>query len=306
MLAELLAPFLDPASRTHLVPLALGFAVASMVVVRRRGARAIVELIRPLWSQSGQLDAQLLIGNRLLRSLGLAPSLFGAKALAEWVVSGLGQLGRPPDLPSAGVPVAVLFVTAVLFVVADASRFVTHWLLHRVPVLWAFHQVHHSAETLSPLTYHRVHPVEAWLYQLRGALVTGIAGGVLFWAFRGDVEPLTLFGVHALGWICNATTGNLRHSHVWIGFGKWERYVISPAQHQLHHGRGTDGYNLGTWLAIWDRMAGTWAPATRPPRRFGLACPNHGHELLSAWLGPLEDLARRPDTGERLGDHPVN
>ena len=43
-------------------------------------------------------------------------------------------------------------------------------------------------------------------------------------------------GVEALGFWFNAATGNLRHSHVWLPFGpKLERWLLSPAQHQLHH-----------------------------------------------------------------------
>ena len=45
--------------------------------------------------------------------------------------------------------------------------------MHRIPFLWRFHQIHHSAEVLTPLTFHRIHPVESLLYDVRGALVTG-------------------------------------------------------------------------------------------------------------------------------------
>ena len=36
--------------------------------------------------------------------------------------------------------------------------------MHRVPALWEFHKVHHSAEVLTPLTEWRQHPVELMLF----------------------------------------------------------------------------------------------------------------------------------------------
>lgn len=77
-----------------------------------------------------------------------------------------------------------------------------------------------------------------------------------------------------------------------------ERWLISPAQHQLHHARDGERCNDGTWLAVWDRLAGTWKPSSEPVTTFGLSAPNHGHDLLSAWLGPVADavaqLIHRP------------
>jgi len=46
---------------------------------------------------------------------------------------------------------------------------------------------------------------------------------------------------------------NLRHSHIPLGFGSFERYIISPAQHQLHHSIDHGHGNLGAYLALWDR-----------------------------------------------------
>ena len=53
---------------------------------------------------------------------------------------------------------------------------------------------------------------------------------------------------------------NLRHSHVWITYGRiMERLLISPAQHQIHHSKNKVHFdrNFGVVLAIWDGMFGT-------------------------------------------------
>ncbi len=245
--------------------------------------------------RSSRLDLQLLVGRQLLQAIGWLPALGGGWWLATHTVRRLDAwVGAPALDPPTWV--AVLVYSAVLFVAWDLSRYVVHRLMHAVPVLWEFHQVHHSAEVLTPLTFHRVHPVESVLYALRGGLVTGAVAGVGFWVFRDAAVEWTLAGVSGVGLLLNAATGNLRHSHAWLRFpGPIERWLISPAQHQLHHTATRERRNFGTWLAVWDRLGGTLdlAPAA-PPESFGVPAAerNHGDDLLSAWLGPFRGALR--------------
>ena len=281
MADALLAPWISAASRTYWPGLMVFAAVALVFfVVKRPGWRL-------RWHTSHLLDLQLLLGRQLLGVLvgsGKAGLAFSVGVFTVGALSHLGQPGLTADVWSP-----VLY-SVVLFVVWDFSRFVTHWLMHRVPALWAFHQVHHSAEVLTPLTFHRVHPVESVVYGLRGGLVTGVVAGFFFWLYGQSLDPLTLLGVPAAGFVLNTAFGNLRHSHVWIRFGPLERWFISPAQHQLHHGLHTRDTNYGTWLAIWDRMWGTLVVADEPPSAYGVEDRNHGNDLLSAWFGPFRNL----------------
>ena len=53
--------------------------------------------------------------------------------------------------------------------------------------------------------------------------------GVAFWLFRGQASEYTILGVHGVGLIFTAVTGNLRHSHVWMRFPEpVERWLMSP------------------------------------------------------------------------------
>ena len=104
-----------------------------------------------------------------------------------------------PNTPEISDGVVVFLYSMVLFVMWDLSRFLLHMCMHRIPQLWAFHQVHHSAEILTPLTFYRIHPVESWLYSIRGALVTGTVAGLFYWVFRESINPYTLLGVPAFG-----------------------------------------------------------------------------------------------------------
>ena len=295
-------PFADPTSRTWLGALAIG-AVVGLIIWRRTTDHSLWQaplvfgawLRTRAWSKSGRLDISLLLFRQILAFFGLA---IPAIAIATWfaqrgVILADRTLGTPPSelwLPDIAV---VALYTLTLFVVQDASRFVLHALMHRVPTLWQFHQVHHSAEVLTPLTFHRIHPVESALYAVRGIIATTVVAAPAYWLFREHAVVWTLFGVHGLGLLLNAVAGNLRHSEIWWSFGPTiERWLISPAQHQLHHGDESSEHpqNLGTWLSIWDRLYGSLRLAgPTPPPRFGLKETerNHAHTLTSALVGPF-------------------
>ncbi|MCK6523660.1 sterol desaturase family protein [Myxococcota bacterium] len=293
----LLAPFTDAGSRTFWPGLALTALVAAWMARDLGWRDAFARLITLARHPSTRLDVQLLLARQLLRGLRGAASAGGAFAVAAWIVLRLDHsLGAPTPLDLPPAALAALYSLS-LFVAWDASRFAAHWLMHKVPALWAFHQVHHSAERLNPLTFHRVHPVESLVYDLRGALTTGGVAGLFYWLTRGQAEPLTLLGVPALGLALNVLTGNLRHSEVWIRFpAAVEGWLLSPAQHQLHHSAAPEhaDKNLGTWLACWDRLAGSLVISDKPPVAFGLlpAERNHRDDLLSALFGPFVGAAR--------------
>ena len=293
LLDVLVRPFSDPASRTWWGSLVGFVVIAAVYAAIRRPGWTVSGVLATLRHPSTRLDVQLYLGRQLLRWVGGAGSIAGAWWVATRLVRQLdAALGvpAPPVLPP-GVVVGAYSIA--LFLAWDLSRFLLHALMHNVPGLWAVHQVHHSARVMTPLTFHRIHPLESVLYQARGALTTGFVAGLFFWMFRSEATAATLFGVPAAGLVLNVVFGNLRHSHVWLRFPEpVERWVLSPAQHQLHHSADPADFdrNYGTWLAVWDRMACTFKPApAQPPAAFGVAAAdrNHGDDLVSAWLGPL-------------------
>jgi Fe(3+) dicitrate transport protein len=305
---DLLAPLLDPSTRTFWPGLLVTVLIGGWLVRRspnhlnssNRKESLFRAIFAPqLWGhRSSRLDLQLLLARQLLKSLHLWPVLAGSKWLADRMVFWLDDVAPPPDLTWSPFAVALSY-SLLFFVVWDLSRYVVHRLMHEVPALWDLHQVHHSAEVLTPLTFHRVHPLESMLYQIRGVVVTGLVAGAFFWCFRYDGVGWTIFGVHAVGLVCNIVTGNLRHSHLWLRFPqRLERWFISPAQHQLHHSIDPAhfGCNYGTWLAVWDRLSGNLLIAgEHPPEMFGLeeGTRNHGDHLLAAWFQPLGSSLRR-------------
>jgi Fe(3+) dicitrate transport protein len=296
VLDTLAAPLLDPGSRTWAPALAVGALVAAWTLHRQGGLTATAVFAPDRWAHpSTRLDLQLLVLRRLLRLFAVGGGL--ALSLGVAVARGWTDLVGPPPALDWPEPAVIAAYTVALFVAWDLSRYLLHRAMHEVPALWELHQVHHSAEVLTPLAFHRIHPLEGALYGLRGAVVTGVVAGLAWWACGRSPAPLTVLGVHAMGLGLNVTLGNLRHSHIWLTFPpSVEAWLISPAQHQLHHSAdpADHGCNYGTWLALWDRLGGTWRPATTPPARLGVHAPNHDpHDLVSALIQPALAAARR-------------
>lgn len=297
MIDALLAPLLDPASRTFLPALLSGSLVAGAVVWRRGGGWRAWLAPHLWWTGSSRVDLQLLLVRQLMGVLRLLPEAGGALVVALALVPALDRTFGTPTLATPWW-LAIAY-TLVLFAASDASRYALHRSLHASDTLWEFHQVHHSAEGLTPLTFHRIHPVEEVLYAVRGALVNGVVAGTAWWLYRGAAAEVTLLGVNALGLVLNAFTGNLRHSHVWLRFGdRIERWLLSPAQHQLHHGReaADNGSNFGTWLAIWDRLGGTLRISPMDAVPVGLHAHDRNHapdDLVGALVGPFRAVGRR-------------
>jgi len=110
-----------------------------------------------------------------------------------------------------------------------------------------------------------VHPLDSLVFANIVALGMGTAAGVLR-HLLGPAQPLLLSGTNIILLLFACTTLHLQHSHLPIRFkGPLGRLVFSPAHHQIHHSicPAHFGSNLGSCLAVWDRMFGTLiAPET--------------------------------------------
>lgn len=306
MLAPLSSYFSDPGQRVYWAYLVGALLLAVAVGLSRteaRGARSLLGWLFPrsVWFHpSSFLDVKLMFAKAPIKAFVFVPVAGSSFGLALWVVARLDRYLGVPE-PSALSPTTIsLLYTVVLFLGWDASRFLLHSLAHRIPALWELHKVHHSAQVMTPFTLFRAHPVESFLFMLRGVLVTGVLTGVFFHLFRTEALQYEFVGVNALGFVLNLVGGNLRHSHVRLCYPRWlEHVLISPAQHQIHHSRDPSHHhrNCGAWLAVWDWLAGTLILSSEArPRAFGLPTKDLNHSpsgLLSALIRPLLGIVRR-------------
>ncbi|MEE2788421.1 MAG: sterol desaturase family protein [Myxococcota bacterium] len=305
ILLEPLRLFNDPSERVWWGALCAALAIAILWeftrVGRWRGALARALPKHILIHPSSRVDMQFIFVRAFVRVVLIAALPFGAQALAVKVVLWCYQgVGAPPVVLTGATLVAVY--STVLFLVSDASRYVIHRLLHRIPVLWRFHQVHHSAEVLTPLTLYRNHPCEQLLQAGRGIIVLGAVGGLFAWLSFGKASVAQLYGVPAAMFVFNVLGANLRHSHNWLPYPRWaEHLFISPAQHQMHHGRADieNRVNYGNVLSIWDRLGGSHRYSSEgQPTDFGLEASDRHHRPRSVWSAIIDPLWRRQSMGE--------
>ena len=299
---RLIDPFLNPQKRVFTGYLFSALAIA-FIIILVRSSWSLVESTRGLfsrriwWSKSARADYLILLVNQALM-MGILPRLVTKLTVATLLFEMMHIWfdGRPVVWGGApGWTIAATF-TVSLFLLDDAARYMVHRTLHRLPILWCFHKVHHTAETLTPFTVYRTHPVEGMVFALRTVVVQAVATAGFVFFFGERAELFTLLGANAFLFTFNVAGSNLRHSHVWIGYGRIvEHLLISPAQHQLHHSvdpRHGDA-NFGAVLAIWDWVGGSLKlSSTVPPRRFGLNDNRStSHNLTQIYFTPFAEAA---------------
>lgn len=190
----------------------------------------------------------------------------------DWVAFMTNLWGERPRL---GEDMGLMLLYGLgVFLVGGFSHYWVHRAFHS-RWLWEFHKVHHSAPVLVPATASRIHFVEKIGGRLADLTLMGLYAGIFYYLCGGEVSRYTLFGVTYLVFIFNSLAANLRHTHVWLSFGpRVERWINSPAQHQIHHSDNPRHFNknFGTNLSIWDRMFGTLYVTTPEPENitFGI------------------------------------
>jgi sterol desaturase/sphingolipid hydroxylase (fatty acid hydroxylase superfamily) len=278
--AGLLLPLDSPFSAFSLLS-ALCVAVAFLLARRRPDRRAVKygvmwRALFPSWlyrNASFRADVGFLLLNVLaftaLFGWAMLSSSIVGHAVAARLTAVIGVSAGIGLSNGAGSIVAVV----ALFLAYELGYWLDHYLSHRIPVLWEFHKVHHTAEVLSPLTNFRVHPVDSLVFSNILGLFTGVTAGVLDYLKCGTpFAPGENFIFLAFVW----SLGHLQHSHVWISItGPLGRVILSPAHHQIHHSDNPKHFdrNFGSCLSVWDWMFGT------------LHMPEHDRERLSFGVG---------------------
>lgn len=296
-----LAFFNQPGSRIYWLYSLLALILALIVYARRGvGARRMGRrLLKPShWlNASTRLDYQLWLLNAWWKALLLpagAVASAGVGALLSVLLAKITGF-QPQFTANAFTP--ILF-TLSLFLADDYTRYRLHRLMHESPRLWRIHQIHHSAQVLTPITVYRVHPLESLFYYLRAMLAQGMVTGIFFFIYRDSLHAIDILGINLFGFIFNALGANLRHSHVPMRFPKFlEGIFLSPVQHQFHHSKAQRHFdqNYGSFLALWDRWAKTlYIPERDEKTQVGLVDCRHRKGLLASLKAPFQAPASPP------------
>ena len=259
--ADLGSSFSNPQKRIFIGYLfcALAIGVAWLILKQDHSIKTACAKIlsKHIWlSKSSLLDYRVFVLNKII-SILFAPILLSHLAIATSLFLWLHNIfpSRPTLLAEHTVWIGSLLFTMTYFILDDFAKFYIHRLMHKLPILWAFHKVHHSAETLTPITVFRAHPIEIILFSFRSSVVQALCIASFIFFFGDNITLTSVLGANIFIFIFNLLGSNLRHSHIAIPYWKSiEKIFISPAQHQIHHSvepRHHDK-NFGVTLAIWD------------------------------------------------------
>ncbi|MBO9403154.1 sterol desaturase family protein [Shimia sp. R9_3] len=229
---------------------------------------------KEVWgSRSAFIDYIILIANPIIMVLAFDWLLKKLWSLSAIVASGVKSFGADLQSESGSIWVAVA-LTVSLYVVNDFMRWWLHYLQHKIPVLWEFHKIHHSAEHLNFATAERHHPLDAVFFLTGTISAAALVNGVFVGLFGDQLTVYQLGGANVIFFGSNLIGGVLRHSPAWVSYGpRIEKWLISPAMHQIHHSSDPKHWdkNMGGGLAIWDRMGGTlYVPKGREELDFGI------------------------------------
>jgi sterol desaturase/sphingolipid hydroxylase (fatty acid hydroxylase superfamily) len=247
-------------------------------------------------SRSAMNDYGLILINTLLIATVLGIFIPKLPPLINWWADMLKIFW--PQIGTASSWWTPLLLAFCLFIVDDFIRFLSHYLEHRLPWLWELHKIHHSATAMNFFTAERHHPLSLVYYSLLFGFGIVLVNGIFMACFATEISPAALMGGNAFWVLSNLLGGTLRHSSVWLSFGpQIERWIISPAQHQIHHSTDEKHFdrNFGSTLAIWDRIFGTvyTTTATREIITYGLGDEDADYTRLSQlYLTPLQKIVR--------------
>jgi sterol desaturase/sphingolipid hydroxylase (fatty acid hydroxylase superfamily) len=156
----------------------------------------------------------------------------------------------------------------------DLAIYLQHLLMHKVPLLWRLHRVHHADLDIDLTTGSRFHSIEILLSMLFKWGVILLLGPALFavLVFEVLLNGMALFN-HANVRLPALADRVLRS------------LFVTPDMHRVHHSTivSETNSNYGFNLSIWDRVFGTY-----------VAQPRLGHTGMTIGLDEFRD-ARQVD-----------
>ena len=172
------------------------------------------------------------------------------------------------------------------FVAWDASGWLYHLVGHRTAVGWAAHSPHHTGEGYDATLGLR----QSW------APFHGLLHHPLLALAGFDLRVVVVCAAVSNAWQV------MEHTSLPVRFPRWfAAVVMTPAAHRHHHGRDGGAVNLGPFLTVWDRLAGTWVPAGTPaPEEYGPRVPAPANPVaieLAGWAGLVNRLRPAPRPG---------
>ncbi len=228
-----------------------------------------------------------------------------------------GCFGPGPNFVATGWVVVVMQFLGFWFG-QGIGQYSGHLALHRVPVLWAVHRAHHSAESANLFAFLRSHPLEHFINGSTRVAGTAAGIGLALYLTGGMLLPetaTTIFWNNVAYVLIGFRSGD--HLHIPVSYGKiLDVLVGSPIMHQIHHSAEDchRGVNMTGAGYLYDWLFGTlYVPAKGETWRWSLNYEELGeanpyNTLRGFCLEPLatmrkEIVALLPGRKNRAPDH---
>lgn len=242
--------------------------LTAMVMLERRFPLRAWRTDRPQrWLSHGGLGLLTVAVPALL--VRITPALAGVGA-ASWAASqGFGVLNIMPLGATGAIVLAILLL--------DLAIYGQHRAMHRWPILWRLHAVHHHDQDLDVTSALRFHPAEILLSTIYKAGVAALIGAPVVAVIIHE----TMLSAMAL----------FNHANIALPprIERWvQPVIVTPTMHVRHHAtvRAEHDSNYGNALSIWDRLFGSYCPEPTTPRPFpiGLAETQNQSVTRLGWL----------------------
>lgn len=174
------------------------------------------------------------------------------------------------------LPFVVQFLA--IMVLTDFVQYWVHRAFHRVPWLWNFHAVHHSAQNMDWMAGARMHFLE--IVALRSTTVIPM----YMLGFGSDPMQAYIFLVYLYSTLVHANLG-------WR-FPLLEKLLVTPRFHHWHHGIEKEAIdvNFSIHFPLFDRLFGTYyLPKDQWPEGYGIP----GNPVPRGYLAQLKHPFKR-------------
>jgi lathosterol oxidase len=219
---------------------------------------------QPIFRRGWRTDLAYFFVSALLVQLTTLLTMKPAMVLFDWA--------KPRAVSSwvAGLPFVMQFLG--ILVLTDFTQYWVHRAFHRIPWLWRFHAVHHSAEEMDWLAGSRLHVVDA--------VATRAITYVPIYLLGFAEPPLFAYVV----WVVAQAT--FIHANVSWTFRPLWRVLATPAFHHWHHAAEPAAVdkNFAVHLPALDWLFDTYYMPERWPSAYGLA---GGRSMPAGYLRQL-------------------
>jgi sterol desaturase/sphingolipid hydroxylase (fatty acid hydroxylase superfamily) len=216
----------------------------------------------------------------LQRKFPVEPEQSIAAVIADWKLVGLRMVIRTligPLTAASGIMIVnatgggwihlrsdgwwFLFSVGVVILASDFWGYLVHRAQHKIPMLWAMHSLHHSAEALTMVTGAR----HFWLEDAINTAIFPVLG--IIFIIPHEVL-LTVVAIYLV------PDGLFSHMNVRMSLGRFGLVINNPQYHRIHHSLEPQHFdkNFCRLLPLFDVIFGTaWKPGKDEFPMTGLA-----------------------------------